>query len=255
MRTALLLASTFLCSTAATAQTPTASTALEILAPNQTLLEVQSIGQSYVAPDQASLTGGVVTFATTSREAADSNARAMSEVVAALKKAGVPARDIQTQSVSLDPQFNYDRQGGEPPAITGYQARNSVTVRVRDVEKASDLLTVLFESGANNVSGPYFSLEDDTDAVAEARNDAVVEAKAEAEAYAAAFDMRVVRVLRVSERQRSANYEPIIVTGSRIGGAGAPPPPPPPPMAVTAVEVGEMQQQVTIWVDFALEPR
>lgn len=252
MRIGLFLASTFLVSTAASAQT----TALEVLAPDQTLLEVQSTGQSYIAPDQASVTGGVVTFATTSREAANSNARAMNEVVAALKKAGVAARDIQTQSVSLDPQFNYDRQGGEPPRITGYQARNAVTVRIRDVKKASEMLTVLFEAGANNVNGPYFSLEDDSAAVAEARSDAVTEAKAEADAYAAAFGMRVVKVLRISERQRSATYEPIIVTGSRIGGAGAPPPPPPPPaMAATSVEVGEMQQQVTIWVDFALGPR
>ncbi|UOR08387.1 SIMPL domain-containing protein [Qipengyuania flava] len=253
MRYSLLLASTMLFSSGAAAQ----SSALEVLAPNQTLLEVQSSGQSYIAPDQASLTGGVVTFATTSREAADSNARAMNEVVAALKKAGVPARDIQTQSVSLDPQFNYDRQGGEPPRITGYQARNSVTVRVRDVTKASDMLTVLFEAGANTVSGPFFSIEDDSKAVAAARNDAVADAKAEAEAYASAFDMRVVKVLRISERQRSASYEPIIVTGSRIraGAPPPPPPPPPPPISATTVEVGQMQQEVTIWVDFALEPR
>lgn len=236
-------------STAAAQTSPT-----EVLAPNQTLLEVQSTGQSYVAPDQATLTGGVVTFATTSREAADSNARAMAQVVAALKKAGVVPRDIQTQSVSLDPQSNYDRQGAEPPRITGYQARNAVTVRVRDVTKASELLTVLFEAGANDVNGPFFSIEDDSAAVAKARDDAVSKAKAEADAYATAFGMRVVKVLRISERQRSATYESIVVTGSRIRPAGAPPPPPP-PMSSPAVEVGEMEQKVTIWVDFALGPK
>ena len=93
MRTALILASTFfMLAGAASAQT----SALEVLAPGETLLEVQSTGQSYIAPDQASVTGGVVTFATTSREAADSNARAMADAVAALKKAGVAARDIGT---------------------------------------------------------------------------------------------------------------------------------------------------------------
>ena len=236
-------------STAAAQTSPT-----EVVAPNQTLLEVQSTGQSYVAPDQATLTGGVVTFATTSREAADSNARAMAQVVAALKKAGVAPRDIQTQSVSLDPQSNYDRQGAEPPRITGYQARNAVTVRVRDVTKASELLTVLFEAGANDVNGPFFSIEDDSAAVTKARADAVSKAKAEADAYATAFGMRVVKVLRISERQRSATYESIVVTGSRIRPAGAPPPPPP-PMSSPAVEVGEMEQKVTIWVDFALGPK
>ena len=250
MRRALFISLALLGASTAAAQTsPT-----EVLAPNQTLLEVQSTGQSYVAPDQATLTGGVVTFATTSREAADSNARAMAQVVAALKKAGVAPRDIQTQSVSLDPQSNYDRQGAEPPRITGYQASNAVTVRVRDVTKASELLTVLFEAGANDVNGPFFSIEDDSAAVAKARADAVSKAKAEADAYATAFGMRVVKVLRISERQRSATYESIVVTGSRIRPAGAPPPPPP-PMSSPAVEVGEMEQKVTIWVDFALGPK
>ena len=250
MRRALFISLALLGASTAAAQTsPT-----EVLAPNQTLLEVQSTGQSFVAPDQATLTGGVVTFATTSREAADSNARAMAQVVAALKKAGVAPRDIQTQSVSLDPQSNYDRQGAEPPRITGYQARNAVTVRVRDVTKASELLTVLFEAGANDVNGPFFSIEDDSAAVTKARADAVSQAKAEADAYATAFGMRVVKVLRISERQRSATYESIVVTGSRIRPAGAPPPPPP-PMSSPAVEVGEMEQKVTIWVDFALGPK
>ena len=250
MRRALFISLALLGASTAAAQTsPT-----EVLAPNQTLLEVQSTGQSFVAPDQATLTGGVVTFATTSREAADSNARAMAQVVAALKKAGVAPRDIQTQSVSLDPQSNYDRQGAEPPRITGYQARNAVTVRVRDVTKASELLTVLFEAGANDVNGPFFSIEDDSAAVAKARADAVSKAKAEADAYATAFGMRVVKVLRISERQRSATYESIVVTGSRIRPAGAPPPSPP-PMSSPAVEVGEMEQKVTIWVDFALGPK
>ena len=250
MRRALFISLALLGASTAAAQTsPT-----EVLAPNQTLLEVQSTGQSFVAPDQATLTGGVVTFATTSREAADSNARAMAQVVAALKKAGVAPRDIKTQSVSLDPQSNYDRQGAEPPRITGYQARNAVTVRVRDVTKASELLTVLFEAGANDVNGPFFSIEDDSAAVAKARADAVSKAKAEADAYATAFGMRVVKVLRISERQRSATYESIVVTGSRIRPAGAPPPPPP-PMSSPALEVGEMEQKVTIWVDFALSPK
>ena len=120
--------------------------------------------------------------------------------------------------------------------------------------KASELLTVLFEAGANDVNGPFFSIEDDSAAVTKARADAVSKAKAEADAYATAFGMRVVKVLRISERQRSATYESIVVTGSRIRPAGAPPPPPP-PMSSPAVEVGEMEQKVTIWVDFALGPK
>lgn len=228
------------------------SSSVEVLAPNQTLLQVQADGEAYARPDQASLNAGVVTFAATSREAAEANAVQMAQVVEAIREAGVPARDIQTQAVTLEPQFNYNRENNVPPAIVGYQARNTVTVRVNDVDEASEILTTLFEAGANTVGGPFFSLKDDSAAVAAARSDAVANAREEAEAYAAAFGMRVAKVLRISERQVQSNYEPIIVTGSRIG---APPPPPPPPPTPTSVEVGEMQQQVTLWVDFVLEPR
>ncbi len=232
---------------------------LDVLAPNQTLLEVIATGEAYVAPDQATVTGGVVTFAPTSREAADSNAEQMNKVVAALRRAGVEARDIQTQSLSLNPQFNYNGADGAPPTITGYQATNNVTVRVREVSKASGLLTVMFEAGANNVFGPNFSLSDDKNAVAEARNEAVADAALQAEAYANALGLKIVRVLRVSERGRQAQYEPIIVTGRRTGQAGVPPPPPPPPAQsvsnVSSVEVGELQQTVTLYVDYALAPK
>lgn len=228
----------------------------EMLAPSQTLLEIQAEGYSYVPPDQATITGGVLTFATTSRDAADANAREMERVVAALRQAGIEARDIQTQSVSLNPQFNYNRGDGAPPEITGYQAQNSVTVRVRDLDDAGGLLTTMFEAGANNVYGPSFSLVDDTAAVASARSDAVAKAQAEAQAYAGAFGMKVARVLRISERQRTQQYEPIVVSGTNIGRAGVPPPPPPPPpQAVANIEVGEMQQRVVLFVDYVLEPR
>ena len=228
--------------------------AYEILAPNQTLLEIQATGETYVKPDEATVTGGVVTFATTSREAADANAREMNRVVEAMRKAGVAARDIQTQSLSLAPQFNYNRSDGMPPDITGYQATNNVTVRVREVDEASDILTTMFEAGANNVYGPNFSLSDDTQAVAAARADAVADARQQAEAYANAFGLKITRVLRISERARSSQYEPIIVT-SRSRAAPPPPPPPPPSMSATAIEVGELQQSVTLFVDYALEPR
>ena len=234
---------------------PASAQSLSQPALGQTVLEIVATGEHYVAPDEATLNAGVITFATTSREAAADNARAMDRVVAALRAAGLAARDIQTSSLSLEPRYTNTRESAEPPAIAGYHARNTVTVRIRDVEKASDYLTTLFEAGANTVSGPHFTLSDSAAAMRAARADAVSEAKVEAEAYAEAFDMRVVQVLRVSERGQSAQYNPIVVTGSRVGASPPPPPPPPPPGVSTPVAVGEMRQQVTVWVDYLLEPR
>ncbi|WFL76803.1 SIMPL domain-containing protein [Altererythrobacter arenosus] len=228
------------------------------LAPNQTLLEVQATGEAFVSPDRAILNGGVITFATSSREAVNANAVAMNKVVDALRKAGVDPRDIQTQNLSLNPQFNYSGRDGQPPEITGYQATNSMSVTVRDVRKSAELLTVMFDAGANNAFGPNFSLADYDAATVEARADAVKKAGEQAKAYADAFGMKIVKVHRISERAGGSYYQPIITRANRM----APPPPPPPsPAAVmnvsalSAVEVGEMQQNVTLFVDYILEPR
>lgn len=252
MKPLALLATTVL----ASLPTTLSAQALTSLEPNQTLLEIQATGEVFVAPDQAAVTGGVVTFAPTSREAADANAREMRKLVDALRAAGVDARDIQTQNLSLNPQFNYNRSDGAPPDITGYQANNNVIVRVRDVKKAADLLTVMFEAGANNVYGPNFGLTDSDAAIAAARLDAVANARQQAQTYADAFGMRIVKVARISERGNRAEYGPIVVTSARLATADvAPPPPPPSPVSRTSVQIGEMQQVVTVFVDYVLEPK
>ena len=55
----------------------------------------------------------------------------MERVRAALKRAGIADRDIQTSSINLNPDYRYDEN--QPPVLTGYQASNNVNVRFRDI--------------------------------------------------------------------------------------------------------------------------
>lgn len=133
-----------LASSAAVAQT-TATVPISPLGPGSALLSLSAEGRSRQEPDLALFNAGVVTQAANASEALTDNNRKMERVVAALKRAGIADRDIQTSSVSLQPRYSNPeleaqiraretRQPYVPPVeparIIGYEARNTVQVRV-----------------------------------------------------------------------------------------------------------------------------
>jgi uncharacterized protein YggE len=118
-------------------------------------------------------------------------------VIAALKKAGVADRDMQTSSISLSPQYKYGEN--QPPTITGYQASNTVNVRLRELGKAGAVLDALVKQGANQINGPTFTLDKPEAAMDEARADAVKNAQARANLYATATGLKVRRIVSISE--------------------------------------------------------
>lgn len=222
------------------------------LQPNEALLQVDAVGQVLVRPDIASFNMGVVSTGTTAREATDANSRQIAEVIAALKNAGVPDRDIRTRQISVQPQFERSTTGySNQSRITGYVAQNSVAVTTRDLDKAPDIVAAAFAAGANSVQGPNLALDNQGEAIAAARRDAIDKARFEANAYAEGMGMRISRVLRVSERGRNAQPYEIVVTGNRLAAPPAPPPPPPP----APIAAGELMQTLNLSVDFAMVPR
>lgn len=244
---------------------PAPAPAAAQLGPDRALLSLTASGQSRRTPDLAMFNAGVVTQGKTAAEALSENNRRMEAVVAALRRAGVAQRDIQTSSISLNPRYWYPereammraRQMGEPPApptepqpprIIGYDARNSVQVRVRRVSDMGRIIDTLASAGANEVHGPQFTMDEPRAALDEARTAAVAEARQRAELYARAAGMRVVRIISITEAGGYYPVQEIMVTGARMGNMmSAPPPPPPPPVAP-----GEMTLGVNVSVQFEL---
>lgn len=226
-----------------------ASSPVAVLAPGETLLEVQAEGRAQYLPDTAFVSAGVVSTGATARDATDANAREMAKVIAAIRGAGVGERHIRTQQINVQPRFaraNPNDYEGQPQ-ITGYVARNSVAVTVTRLASAPDVIAAAFGAGANSVSGPNLGSQDQEKGVAEAREAAIANARAEADAYARSLGMRVARVIRVNERGNQARPMDFVVSASRANAPPPPPPPAPPPIAT-----GEMERTVTVWVDFAL---
>jgi uncharacterized protein YggE len=162
-----------------------------------TLLAVSSHAEVRRAPDIATLATGVVTQAADANAAMRANAEQMEKVVAAIRAAGIESRDIRTSGINLNPQYRYAEN--QPPAITGYQASNTVDITVRDIARLGKILDALVATGANQINGPSFDVENRDGALDEARRKAVEKAQARARIYAESLGMRVRRIVSISE--------------------------------------------------------
>lgn len=214
--------------------------AAPVIPTDGTLLTVSAEGEVRRVPDIATVSTGVVTQAPDANAAMRANAEQMAKVVAALKAAGIAERDIQTSGINLFPQYHYTEN--QPPKITGYQASNTVNVRIRDIARTGRILDTLVAVGANQINGPTFEVDKKDAALDQARQDAIAKARARAELYAKTLDMRVRRIVSISE------------------GGGMYGPPRPLPMvamaeskaADTAVAPGETRMTVQLDVVFEL---
>jgi uncharacterized protein YggE len=171
-----------------------------------TLLQISAHGETTRAPDLARIAAGVVTQNLDANAAMRANAQRMAAVISALKQAGVAERDVQTSSINLEPQYKYGPN--QKPTITGYQVSNNVNVRLRDLTKIGDVLDVLVKQGANQIDGPTFAVDKPEAALDEARTDAIRQAQARADLYAAATGLKVHRILSISESAGSAQQPP-----------------------------------------------
>lgn len=162
-----------------------------------TLLSVSASAEASRTPDVATISTGVVTQAADANGAMRDNASQMDKVMAALRGAGIAARDIQTSGINLNPQYKYAEN--MPPVIVGYQASNTVNVKVRELAKLGKVLDALVAQGANQINGPSFGIDKPEAAFEEARVAAVKKAQAQAQTYARTLGLQVKRIISISE--------------------------------------------------------
>ncbi|MGZ8283821.1 MAG: SIMPL domain-containing protein [Allosphingosinicella sp.] len=225
----------------AVAASPAAAQPAEVRPISGTRLDVSVNGEVTRVPDIARINAGVVTQAPTATEAIRQNAARMQAVRAALRRAGIADRDIQTSSINLQPNYRYAEN--QPPQLVGYQASNDVSIKFRDIADTGGILDALVAEGANQINGPTLGIDQPETALDEARTRALANARARAELYARALGMRVSRVLAVSETgQVFPPPRPMMMM--RDGAAN---------QASTEIAPGEQTLSVTLTVSFELE--
>jgi uncharacterized protein YggE len=163
------------------------------------LTKLSVIGDSIVQaqPDTAILTVSVVTQGRAAFDAQQENASKSEAVIRALKSAAGAGAEIKTSGYSLQPIRVYKES--QPPTITGYEARNSVTVTLSDLTKVGPVIDATGAAGANDVTGIAFTLRKDRPARDQALAEATREALAKAQVLATALGGRVVRIVEVQE--------------------------------------------------------
>lgn len=166
------------------------------IAPAGPVVELNVYETVESAPDVVTISAGVSSEAPKATEAMRQNAAEMTKVIAQIKALGIAEKDIQTTGVNLGPLYDY-RDTGQ--VFRAYQAVNRVSVVLRKVEDAGRILDALVEAGANDISGPFFSIANDTAAKEEARKRAVARGAAQAQAYAKMLGYEGIKVLAVSE--------------------------------------------------------
>jgi uncharacterized protein len=182
-----------------------AAEAQALLAPH-----IETTGQWHVEvpADLALLDFGVVTRAPTAEVAARQNRERMDAVLTAVRKAAGLSAQIRTGNYSLRPEYSSQRDGA-PPRVTGYAATNVVQLRTSELQRVGQVIDVAITAGANQVQRLSFTLADQAAAHRDALREAVLRARAKAEAIAAAAGVKLGTVRSVVE-QDAGDVRPLM---------------------------------------------
>ncbi|HEX5689656.1 MAG TPA: SIMPL domain-containing protein [Roseiflexaceae bacterium] len=201
--------------------------------------QVTVVGEGEVkgTPDTATVQIGVETEGATAKDALAANTTQAQALQAKLKELGVAEKDIKTSNFSVYPTY-----GADGRQISGYHVTNSVSVTVRDLGAAGSLLDQVVQAGANSINGVTFSVDDPKALLNQAREQAMQDAKAQAETLAKAGGAAVGDVLIISENIGSQPPMPLMMAAPAAADQSK----------AVPVQAGEQSFTVQVQVTFGL---
>ena len=230
--------------TAGDTDTTTAPGSVSVSIPNQQVgIWVNGLGKVSVMPDLGILQLGVEAQADTVVTAQSQAATAMNAVIAALKANGVADKDIQTRYFSINKVTRWDDEKSTEIVI-GYRVSNTVTVKVRAMDKMGAVIDDVAEAGGDltRINSISFTVEDPTNYEKEAREKAMADAKAKAEQLAALGGINLGKPTYISE----SNYSyPTPVYYESRDAAGM--------SKETPIVAGEMDITVNVQVTYSIK--
>lgn len=197
-------------------------------------------GKVGVPPDIAVISAGVQAQAATVKLAQDQLNKAIDAVGAAVKKAGVADKDIQTSDYNISPTYDY---AARTPRITGYQASSNLTIKVRAIDNANAVIDAATAAGANQIGGISFDVDDKTKAQNQAREKAVADAKSKAENAARIAGFSLGKIINYSEDFGEAPRPVPMMAKAEGAGGGVP----------TQVETGTNEITVTVTLSYQIQ--
>lgn len=203
-------------------------------------IAISATGTTSVIPDAVRITATVSVLLKTSKESLATSSMTASAVRKALIANNIAAKDIATQSVTVNPEYAYPQDGGTP-TVTGYRAAQGFNITVRAATTAGAVVDAIVMAGGdylqlNGVSPFVLNAEKATDF---ARSLAVIRAKAKATSYAKLFGIKLGKVIYLEETSTPVVY-PVYSTMAKAEDAA------------TQVDLGEQKVSVTISVRWAI---
>jgi uncharacterized protein YggE len=184
---------------------------------------IRSTGEGVVQvkPDQAKIDIGVVTQAASAQAAGTENAAQLQSAIAKLKAALGGNAEIKTMGYSLTPVYSY-QQNGKAPAIEGYRAMNTVEVTIENLAAVGKVVDAATQGGANEIQQLQFTLQDPAPARAQALRQAVIEARSNAQAMAAAMGLKLGRMISLEQGPQQSIRPVLAMAQSRMAAVATP---------------------------------
>ena len=199
-------------------------------------LIVSGVGTASGTPDVARLDVGVESRAQTAQAAADATNKKQAAIIAALKAKGIEAKDLQTTNYNLFVERS--NNPNEANTVTAYRASTTLRATVRQIDQVGAVLDAAVGAGANQVFGITFGLNDSEPLLAQAREKAILNARAKADAMAKTAGIKLGKILNISE---SFAGGPVPLALDARASSAAP------------IEVGETSVRAQLSVTFAIE--
>jgi uncharacterized protein YggE len=194
--------------------------------PATNLITVNGKGEIFAPPDVATFSFGTLVTAKTVAEAQKGVTDKINNALDIVKKAGIEAKDIKTISYNINPHYEFIKEACiayvcPPPnqKISGYEVSQMVEVKIRQIEKASDILSQLGSAEVTNLSGLIFTIDNQDKVQTDAQTLAITDAKNKAKKLAQDLGVGLGRLVSFNESAFPVPMYGVDAVGGIGGGA------------------------------------
>jgi len=168
------------------------------------MISVSGEGKVKIAPDQASISVSIETKGTKADEVKKENDKKMDAILKFIKKFNIAKEDFQTQRVSLNPNYDYEKKKHN------YIATQSVQILLKDLTKYDELMEGLVDEGINRIDNVEFQSSKMKELQSDARKLAIKDAKAKAEDFVSVLGQKVGKAILISDNSQNYNPRPVM---------------------------------------------
>jgi hypothetical protein len=203
------------------------------------MINVSGEGKIKVAPDQVLISISIETKGTKAEEVKRENDKKMDGILKFIKKSNIAPEDFQTQRISLNPNYDYEKKK------YSYIATQSVQILLKDLSKYDTLMEGLVNEGINRIDNVEFKSSKMNQLQSDARKLAMKDAKNKAEDYVSVLSQKVGKAILISDNSQIVIPQPRMYAMKSSSSDEA--------ISRQTLAIGEIEITANVSVSFALD--